>query len=671
MSRPAWDPNDVPSLTPSSEKKGKPATVYSTPGAHNPREHSRGSAGPPSQNLEGAGERGTPPPAPGVDHPRENREETRDPRGRERKRSRSRRRRRSRRESSRRREPLQLGKTEGIMAAGAWTARMEIKALLEKGHSGRELLEVLREGKEGDFPIGQNLGSKTEEDVPPNKKKKSDRSPVDDKEGGIPRSPSRNEAKSAYSAPLGLSSIPPPPSVLAGTPFRKKATPPPLKIEGGDRRSKSSQENLASSPARSTEMDEVRAAVPEESKMSFAKKATPPPAEMEELLNSPRPPKPPVVRVPVRKDPRSVDKYAQYDELAKELFEDLVVRGVRMDLVDLVYHDSSPSNVDESKFQVYTDPRSPDTGLRYGRLLRRYLAWIGDSQEKDEVFSNEPIGGFLQSLISEKAGMRTPQAFLYTLEFFSVIFGFQVDKSGFRRWRKMADDYARSAPPSSPAPFMGVPFLKYLEGVVLAEGRPIHGRVTAGKLRLCAQASIRHSDLTRTPLREVQWCREVGSEKSLGIRAKAPVTKSGPRPWVASHLGTVPEHDSWLVALMNLMLKIHGRSWKTHEFFGCAFLNEGEIGDYPSSLAADVEMLRRMLLNDLEKGVEVPLSKEASLSFRWHSAKNCMATMMSHLGIQPRIIRHQGAWKKASDTMIDLYLREVSDHGHKGTDEGA
>ena len=612
-------------MTPSSDKKGRPTTVFSTPGVTSPREYGRGSTEPPNRRLEDAKEPTPIPSTPGVSRHGEDKEGASALSEPERKKSRSRRRRRSRREESSKREPIQLGKTEGMVAVGAWAARAEIRALLEKGHSGRELLDSLRRGKEGEAPLDMSFGSRTGAEEPAKKRKANEQGLAASSEERAPL-PRQQEGTiaSVYSAPLGLSSIPTPPSVLASTHFKKKAAPPPTDHEINDRLSRSSQEDLANRAvdANEDERAEIHSSTLAESEIRFSKKATPPPPETEALFRDPPPPKAPVIRVPVRKDPRTVDKYAQYDELAKELFEDLVVRGVRMDLIDLIYCESEPSSLDEAKFQVYTDPRSPDTGIRYGRLLRRYLAWIGDSTEKTEVFESDPIGGFLQSLISEKAGMRTPQAFLYALEFFSVIFGFQMNKAGFRRWRKMADDYARSAPPSSPAPFMGVPFLKYLEGVVLDENRPTHERVTSGKLRLCAQASIRHSDLTRTPLREVQWCREVGSERSLGIRAKAPVTKSGPMPWVASHLGTVPENDSWLVAFMNLMLKSHGRSWKTHEFFGCALLKEGEFAEYPSTLAADVEMLRRMLLKDLEREVEVPLTKEASLSFRWHSAKS-------------------------------------------------
>lgn len=77
-------------------------------------------------------------------------------------------------------------------------------------------------------------------------------------------------------------------------------------------------------------------------------------------------------------------------------------------------------------------------------------------------------------------------------------------------------------------------FLGYLESVIMCKERRLVERVTAGKLRLCIQASIRHNDLLSTPMHMMEWCRFLGSEKAAGVRAKAPCTKSGVRPWVAS-----------------------------------------------------------------------------------------------------------------------------------------
>ena len=51
---------------------------------------------------------------------------------------------------------------------------------------------------------------------------------------------------------------------------------------------------------------------------------------------------------------------------------------------------------------------------------------------------------------------------------------------------------------------------------------------------------MRHSDLAGTEMAAVEWCRVVGSTEFLGLRAKARITKSGPRPWAASWLAVTP-----------------------------------------------------------------------------------------------------------------------------------
>lgn len=41
-----------------------------------------------------------------------------------------------------------LGKTDGVVAAGAWAARIEIASLLEEGIEGDTLLYLIRKGRE-------------------------------------------------------------------------------------------------------------------------------------------------------------------------------------------------------------------------------------------------------------------------------------------------------------------------------------------------------------------------------------------------------------------------------------------------------------------------------------------------------------------------------------------
>ena len=53
-----------------------------------------------------------------------------------------------------------LGGTSGVTSAGAWSARLEIANLLEVGVSPEHVIDMVRKGKEADFPLGSNGGLK-------------------------------------------------------------------------------------------------------------------------------------------------------------------------------------------------------------------------------------------------------------------------------------------------------------------------------------------------------------------------------------------------------------------------------------------------------------------------------------------------------------------------------
>jgi hypothetical protein len=177
---------------------------------------------------------------------------------------------------------------------------------------------------------------------------------------------------------------------------------------------------------------------------------------------------------------------------------------------------------------------------------------------------------------------------LWSLEYFAVLFGYETPKIQFRRWKKLADDYADKAPPRSGAPHFNVDFLGYLEPVVLNKERSLVERVTAGKLRLCVQASIRHNDLLSTPLHMMEWCRFMGSEKAAGVRAKAREQSRESDPgWLLSWEFARHAGDGWLGTTMELLLASHGEGWKSHEFCECA--PDGDTGFFqnPTTLGED------------------------------------------------------------------------------------
>ena len=211
--------------------------------------------------------------------------------------------------------------------------------------------------------------------------------------------------------------------------------------------------------------------------------------------------------------------------------------------------------------------------------------------------------------------------------------------------------------------------LRYLELGVLDQNRDLGHRTVMGRLRLCAQASVRHNDLLNTPLSEVEWCRTRGSTSVRGLRSRSLKGKTGPRPWVASFMGMKPSHDEWLITLMELMLMVHGESWKQHKFFGVRSVDQKYVVVEPPSIQHDASVMKKILRDDLSQGRPVPLSSEEIEKFRWHGCKATLTTYMQHYHIPSRAIRHAGNWSKKGESMPDLYLRESQLLVLKGQEE--
>ncbi len=450
---------------------------------------------------------------------------------------------------------------------------------------------------------------------------------------------------------------------FGGLEFGRKALPPsepPAKEEKIRRRSRAVTISPERGENRRGRHSSFLKGADEDKGEDFRKRATPPPpaAKSREVhQTSGYVPS----KIPTRSNATEQEVLAKFQRLALENYESLVILGVKMDLTDLIYDDKA-EGVDEEKFHWYTEPRNAGTGYRYACILRRLIdhhaSIHGECNMIPPIFGRDAVLNFMEKLIKDGAGFRTPQGFLYALEWFGVAFGYQT--SGFRwpRCKRMADDYASKAPSTNPAPYFEVAVLAYLEKVLLDINRPLYIRVTAGKLRLCAQAAIRHSDLTRTSFTRLEWCRLRGTSGVLGLRAKVDRTKTGPRPWVASHLGVVARHDNWLPTLVDLLAQAHGDQWHTHDFIGREVLSDGSFGVKPATIEADAIIIRQLMIDDEAKGVSIPLSLDVARRLRWHGAKASMPTYMTHFEVKSKTIRHTGAWSKASDTMPDVYLRE-------------
>ena len=214
------------------------------------------------------------------------------------------------------------------------------------------------------------------------------------------------------------------------------------------------------------------------------------------------------------------EQLEKYKTRAHAIFERMVVAKVKMELVELVF-----------RFALHTEPKSPNTGLRYVRMMERLLDFhesLGEDTEPNPV-SKQVVTSFIERLILEESGYRTPQAMMYALDFFGVVFGFQKGGVGWDRCLKMAGTYASKRPPRVGADFFKPEFLAYLEEVVIQGEKCAADRLVAGRLGLCCQASIRHSDLGRTRLTDVEWCRDKGRTTVRGLRARVRKTKTGPR----------------------------------------------------------------------------------------------------------------------------------------------
>ena len=229
------------------------------------------------------------------------------------------------------------------------------------------------------------------------------------------------------------------------------------------------------------------------------------------------------------------------------------------------------------------------------------------------------------------------------------------------RPKRLAVRYAKAKPGlASRAPIFQKETLKALEAMVMDPylGRP--SRISAGKLRLCVQASIRYDDLLHTPIGSLEWVRRRGSSTIVGVRAKSTQGKNKARPWVASILGVTEEGDGWLQDLIRLVLAAHGTNYAQDDHFGKETTRDGDHFTLrPARMESDVTAVKRALNGFKASGGHTGMSEEETNLLRWHGSKATLTTLMQHLQLDPRAIRFAGDWSSREDTMPDVYLREA------------
>ena len=210
----------------------------------------------------------------------------------------------------------------------------------------------------------------------------------------------------------------------------------------------------------------------------------------------------------------------------------------------------------------------------------------------------------------------------------------------------------------SKAPAFTKTTMMALESIVLNKEVSVDQRLAAAKLRLCIQASIRHSDMQNTPLSACEWVRKPGSNMIIGLRSRARKGKTGPRLWIISLRGASPDGDRWVQAMVELLINTHGPDWKHHDYMGrMPSAIAGEFLAGPSRIEVDVTSVKNALEEFGRSGGDTGLSESELSLLRWHGAKASMSSIMQHLNIPPKVVRIQGAWRNKEDAMADSYLR--------------
>ena len=566
-------------------------------------------------------------------------------------------------------QSFSLGLTSGVVAGGAWAARWEVAGLLEARCDPGRLVDLIRSGEEGDkhlvLPGGRSVRPASGSAV------SDSASVISDEKDDIETTMAGQRALLESLAPAerapewarddlgkGQSArrVPGPPVPAfalgdIGPAFTKPATPPPAS-ELSQRRYEPVRRPLSHPPA-------VRG---EEEVVEFSRPAVPPPRREASVE---RPP-PARTRFSGTRTGSLAEREGVargiYDEMVEKLYRELKTIGVSMEISPLV---EVGKVFDIDRFSRLTAPNRASTGLGYARMLARLLRWRAKSGHAARPQANvdEVLGvlEFVETLIQEEVGYLTPKTLFYTLEFFGKALGFDPAGAHWNRAKRLADFYAKTkVTPTSRAPFFRKSTLRALECLVMGPFTDLPVRVAAGKLRLCAQASIRYDDLLNTPLRRCEWVRRPGSTEVVGLRSRAAQGKSGPRLWIASLKAVDPSNDKWLVTLMSLLLRAHGSEWRSDDHTGKAADGGGSrFLVAPSTLSGDASLVKRGLEAWVKEGQDVGMTPYEIATLRWHGAKSTFTTIMQHLGEKPLAVRFAGNWSSREDTMPDVYLREA------------
>lgn len=456
---------------------------------------------------------------------------------------------------------LELGRTSGVISAGAWAARLEMANLLEAGCDPTSLVKMVREGTESDHPLDMNgelkripqLTVRVEKaSVASDKSRLSLELGADSEVGssvergaGSSKTSLRaaSEKRPEWAKPAEGGNSPTDKTFVSAVPpglsFAKPALP-----RGAKRDEKRPWDGTG----------EVKGDDKEVLRETFAKAAKPP-SDTRSVLKEV-----PAATVGGRTMPKNMGEkeskdLARYHEITMAIFGKLRRAGIEMDLLELVKKEDG--SINEDRFSIHTAPNKASTGLRYARLMMNLLMW-GEKDERpppeDAVACNRlGVLEYVESIMQEGCGCHTPHAVLLAWDFYGKAFGFSPHGGHFGRAKRLASKCtSQNVGGRVGAPLFSREFMDALECMTLDPFLNLGARVAAGKLRLCIQSSTRYDDLLNTPLRAWEWVRKRGELDIIAVRSKAVRGKNRPRLWIASTMGVTPSGDAWLKTLVEL-----------------------------------------------------------------------------------------------------------------------
>lgn len=467
-----------------------------------------------------------------------------------------------------------LGATSGLVAAGAWAARLEVANLLESGCPPEQLLALIRRGEESDVPLNLDWDAKEtrghsdrDADLRSNaslaERTASERS-------RSPRHPSKGASAVDSTREFGdlfegenMEDIVAEQAAILSEIAKSKNDPPwmtagPSEVGGANASSKGTRGNTVLQMAATEPTFRKKLAPPPEGLKAAAKEGPKriyePEMDSEELPSfrgKATPPPPGVVPEPTKRpgqrpaqhpgggsafhslEARERDDLQRFVKLAIEIDEGLEVVGITMDLEKYV---RVQKGIDKEKFMLHASPNRASTGLRYVRVMKGIVEWIESfnpvpKDDKLPPLERLRLVEYIELLVQKGVGYNTPQTLLFAIDYFSKAFGFDPTGKEWNRAKRLAVKYKKSKPGlASRAPLFGKATLAALEMIVLDDVSSVPQRIAAGKLRLCCQASIRYDDLVHTPLKSLEWVRRRGGTKVVGVRAKTTQGKNKARP---------------------------------------------------------------------------------------------------------------------------------------------